>query len=130
MLMNLNYRMMISPIETTSGMEYEASFPDVPGAVGGGRTPEEAVKDAYATLEAHLQYMKEDGEEIPQPSLTEEEYSGKLQLRISKSLHKRAKQVANWEGVSMNALINEALTTRVTQLEDKKIEQALRQKKC
>jgi hypothetical protein len=29
----------------------------------------------------------------------------------------------------MNALINEALTTRVTQLEDKKIEQALKQEK-
>jgi hypothetical protein len=41
---------------------------------------------------------------FPQPQSLTDDYSGRVTLRIPKSLHKRAAEIANWEGVSLNQL--------------------------
>ena len=117
--MDKNYRATVSSIETTDGIEYYAEFPDVPGIVGGGVTPAEAVKEAYENLEVHLEFLAEDGMEIPKPTIfPDDAFSGKFVTRISKTLHKRAKMLAEAEGISLNSLIAEAIANRVTEDEN------------
>lgn len=41
---------------------------------------------------------------FPKPQSLTDDYSGRVTLRIPKSLHKRSAEVANWEGVSLNQL--------------------------
>ena len=48
--------------------DYGVDFPDLPGCVTVGRTPEEARARAGEALVLHLAGMTEDGETIPLPS--------------------------------------------------------------
>ena len=43
-------------------------FPDFPGCVSVGDTVEEAYKNGIEALSLHINGMKEDGEDIPEPS--------------------------------------------------------------
>ncbi|WP_437609647.1 type II toxin-antitoxin system HicB family antitoxin [Erwinia sp. V71] len=45
-------------------------FPDVPGCIFAGDTPEETIKDAHSALEAHFELMAEKGLAIPDASAT------------------------------------------------------------
>ena len=60
-----NYHAVLNQIETDSGLEWEASYPSIPGVVGGGKTKEEALADAEDNLQAHLEFLKKDGVEPP-----------------------------------------------------------------
>ena len=57
--------------------------------------------------------------EIPKPTIfPDDAFSGKFVTRISKTLHKRAKMLAEAEGISLNSLIAEAIANRVTEDEN------------
>lgn len=100
----MNYPMRVFTVKTTSGFEWVAEFVDFIGCVGGGDTAKEAVDAALTNLEVYLQYLKEEGEDIPQPS-DYNECNGKIALRIPKSMHRRLVMIAQEEGVSLNQLI-------------------------
>ncbi|MEN8236821.1 MAG: type II toxin-antitoxin system HicB family antitoxin [Pseudomonadota bacterium] len=51
--------------------DYGVSFPDFPGCITAGSTMEEARKMAQEALAAHLQFMLEEGDKIPEPSSLE-----------------------------------------------------------
>lgn len=107
----LNYRFKAFQIETTEGFEWGVQFIDVPNIVGGGDTVEEAYYEALDNLHDYFDYLKEEGEEIPQPSKEPEfnDFSGKLVLRLSKSNHMRIKEIADEENLSINSLLNEMI---------------------
>jgi predicted RNase H-like HicB family nuclease len=48
--------------------DYGVSFPDFPGCITAGSTLEEARRMAVEALTFHIEGMREDGEEIPEPS--------------------------------------------------------------
>ena len=48
--------------------DFGVSFPDFPGCITAGRTPEEAHRMAAESLALHIAGMSEDGETIPEPS--------------------------------------------------------------
>lgn len=108
----LNYRFKAFQIETTEGFEWGVQFIDVPNIVGGGDTVEEAYYEALDNLHDYFDYLKEEGEEIPQPSKEPEfdDFSGKLVLRLSKSNHMKIKELAEQENISINSLLNEFIT--------------------
>jgi len=111
------YPFFVYPIDTDTGTEWAVEFYDVPGVIGGGETELEAIEDAFDNLEAHLQFLKEDGEILPVASDFDENYSGKLPFRTSKSTHRRLKMAADREGVSINQYINEAVVEKLTKSE-------------
>jgi predicted RNase H-like HicB family nuclease len=47
---------------------YSAYSPDVPGCASTGRTKEEVERNIQKALEFHLEGLREDGCEIPDPS--------------------------------------------------------------
>lgn len=108
----MNYPMKVYQIETQDGLEWTAEFPDVSGCVGGGETPEEAMKEALENLEVHLDFMRVKGLPLPRVSIEDDDCSGKLSLRIGKQLHRLIKRQAEADGVSINQYINTALAEK------------------
>jgi antitoxin HicB len=107
------YQARVFPITCADGtISYGAEFTEIDGCVGGGDTPEEAIREAYENLEVHLEVMREKGLTIPQPLAN---YSGKIVLRISKTTHQKAVELARAEGMSLNSFIDEALSFRLGQ---------------
>lgn len=51
---------------------WSAYAPDLPGCVAAGETREETVQLMKEAIEFHLEGMREDGDEIPQPSEVEQ----------------------------------------------------------
>ena len=112
-----NYKMEIYCVETTDGIQWNVEFPEVPGCGGAGDTVEEAIQDAQVNLSVHLEYLIEKGIPVPDPGLALPimEYSGKLSLRIPRSLHKQIADCAQKEDVSINSYINNALSDYIGQ---------------
>ena len=76
------------------------------GCISQGDTVEEALSMIDDALESWLETAIEDGIDIPLPeSMVEENFSGKLILRMPKTLHADLAKQANREGVSLNQYI-------------------------
>lgn len=98
--------------ENDGKVYYRASFRDFPDVIGGiGDTVEEAIEEAYGLLEAEILFRSEEGMSIPDPIVKPltGQASGRVTLRMSKTLHQQAIEASEEDGVSLNSLINEAL---------------------
>ncbi len=60
------YLAVMEPCDTG----YDVFFPDMPGCVASGTTIDQAARNAKDALSMHYYAMEEDGEEIPEPSLS------------------------------------------------------------
>ena len=70
-----------------------------------GETLSEAMENIEEARELWIETVYETGKkDVPLPS-TENEYSGRLLLRIPKSLHRHLSEGAEKEGVSLNQYI-------------------------
>jgi len=54
-------------VHKEKGSDYGVCFPDFPGCVSAGSTPEELQAMAQEALGLHIDGMREDGESIPSP---------------------------------------------------------------
>lgn len=100
----MNYPMIVYPIKMYNGrIEWAVEFPDLPGCVGGGDTPEEAVKDALATLEVYLDEFDERGDERPVPTDFTEEFSDSVdeQIPVDFSYYNRLSKAAEKSGMEL-----------------------------
>ena len=100
--LNLKY-----PITFYSEKEggYTAIIRDLPGCMTQGETLSEAMENIEEARELWIETVYETGKkDVPLPS-TENEYSGRLLLRIPKSLHRHLSEGAEKEGVSLNQYI-------------------------
>lgn len=89
-----------------------AESSDLKGCVGQGATQAEAIEELEVNESTWLETAKEFDIDIPQNSIKrlESEYSGKLTLRLGKSLHRNTAERAKEEGLSINQYIMVALT--------------------
>lgn len=106
----LPYRVVLHPAEEGG---YVAEIPDLPGCLTQGETLEEAVSMIQDAKVCWLKSALEDGVEIPEPSEALNEYSGRLNIRIPKSLHRILAERAKQERVSLNQYINYQLARGV-----------------
>ena len=85
---------------------YFISVKELPGCMTEADTLEEAFEMIEDAMKAWLEVSIESGDEIPLPeSMSEEYYSGKVLLRLPKSLHKKLSEQAKEDGVSLNTYI-------------------------
>ena len=104
-----NYEVRVYPKKAEDGSTYwTAMYPSVPGCIGGGDTPEEAIIEAQENLEVYLEYLEEEKKPIPAEDF-EPQYSGKIAFRTSRSTHKKIAEIADREGISINLLLNNAI---------------------
>lgn len=93
---------------------YFARVPDLPGCMTWADTFEELgpmIEDAKL---AWIEDALEDGDHIPEPRDVGE-FSGKVNLRMPKSLHRDLVRRAEAEGVSLNQYMTTALARSVGQ---------------
>lgn len=104
------YSRILIPDSETGG--FAAQILEFPGCFSEGKTPQKAYlnleKAAYNWLESAIKQNLE----IPAPS-SAEGYSGKVALRMPKSLHRQAMAMAKREGVSLNQFLVTAVATYV-----------------
>lgn len=86
------------------GGGYVAELCDLPGCITVGETVREALANLSSARVLWLKTAFERGDEIPLPS-TDETYSGKILVRMPRSLHRRLAERADHEGVSLNQLV-------------------------
>jgi antitoxin HicB len=99
----VEYPFTVRPLPKSEGGGYLVEFPDLPGCMADGATPEEAIEEASDALESWIKTAREFGDEIPTPSAAAN-YSGRWLVRAPKSVHRRLAERARAEGVSLNAL--------------------------
>lgn len=97
-----DYPFEVRPLADDEGGGYLITFPDLPGCMSDGETPEEAIKNGLDAANSWLETAKEFKDPIPKPS---QSFSGKFMTRVPKSLHFRLVTRAKKEGVSMNTLV-------------------------
>lgn len=98
------YPFLVRPLSREEGGGYLVEFPDLPGVMSDGETPEEAIRNARDALKAALLTMKKFGDAIPRPS-SHTSVSGQWRQRVPRSLHARLVTRAKQEGVSLNTLV-------------------------
>lgn len=103
--LNLPYTTVMVP-EPEGG--WFVSVKELPGCMIDADTREEALSEIDQLKREWLEIALEDGLEIPEPR-PDEEYSGKFNLRVPKSLHRKLVGLAEAEGVSLNTYCTTAL---------------------
>lgn len=83
---------------------FRAEILEFPGCITTGETAAEALTNLESVAAAWLEATLVRGQAIPQP-INQEVFSGKLVLRLPKSLHRRASATAAREGISLNQFI-------------------------
>ena len=91
---------------------YLVNVPELPGCKTHGTTQRDAMKMAYEAIEVYLESLAEDGKPLPIP-LVGKEYSGKIMIRTSPSLHRELVIKAEIEDKSLNEFIEEKLKKSV-----------------
>jgi antitoxin HicB len=91
---------------------YTAEILEFPGCVTEGETLEEAFANLEDAARGWLEAVIELGQNVPEPA-TENEYSGKIVLRLPRSLHRVAASLAERDGVSLNTFLATAIAERV-----------------
>lgn len=71
------YAFFIIPLSEEDGGGYAAIFPDLPGCMSDGETPEEALVNGQDAMKAWLSVQKERGVEIPAPGSSKDRFKAR-----------------------------------------------------
>lgn len=116
---NLSYYLSLNyPITIIKGLDedkvyFEAAIPDLPGCSAYGKTVEDALRNLDDAKRIWLKVSLKKGLSIPEPT-SEDEFSGRLLLRIPAKLHMQLALNAKKENLSLNQYIRKNLETAVT----------------
>ncbi|MDD2902637.1 MAG: toxin-antitoxin system HicB family antitoxin [Syntrophales bacterium] len=91
---------------------YFAEILEFPGCFAEGESPEEAYKNLEATAELWIEAARGQGQEIPEPFATRD-FSGRIALRIPRSIHKQAARFAEMDDTSLNQFFLTSIAARV-----------------
>jgi len=95
-------RFEIRPLSDAEGGGYLVEFPDFPGCIADGETPEEALSEGRDALESYCRTLEELRRPVP---VAGQVFGGQWRQRVPKSLHAALVRRAEQEGVSLNALV-------------------------
>jgi len=82
---------------------FVGTVPDLPGCITQAETKAELLDMIEDAKKCWLQAALDMGEEIDEPA-QDEQFSGRFNLRIPKSLHKKLAESAKADGVSLNQM--------------------------
>ena len=104
--LGLNYPILINKIYEDGEWLFTASIKELPGLIVYGETLEEVYEEVELAKADWIEANLEWGREIKEPlGNSLEEYSGKITLRIAKTLHRNLKERSEIEGISLNQTI-------------------------
>jgi predicted RNase H-like HicB family nuclease len=102
------YSRIIIPVDGA----YSAKMLEFHGCFAQGETAEEAYVNLEKAAESWIEVALGQGQKIP-PPLASHDYSGRIALRIPRSIHKQAAQFAEMDDTSLNQFFLTAICARV-----------------
>jgi len=91
---------------------WAASVEELAGCTSRGRTAEEALDSLRTAMPGWIALALEEGRDIPQPK-SATSHSGRLLLRMPRTLHAELTRASEREGVSLNQFITDVLAAAV-----------------
>jgi predicted HicB family RNase H-like nuclease len=89
---------------------FEARIRELPDLAEYADTFEEAYALAIDAIETTAEALSEQGRSMPVPEQESNDYSGRITLRLPRSLHRELAWSAKQEGVSLNQLLASVLS--------------------
>ncbi len=111
---NLNYYLNLEytiRLKKNSDGSYFAEIEELPGCITEGDTEQEALNMIKDAKIGWLEVAIERNMIIPEPS--PDEFSGKFNIRVPKSLHRKLVYKAKEEAVSLNTLVTSTLASAI-----------------
>ena len=111
---NLKYYLKLDytiRLKQNNDKSFFAEIEELPGCMSEGDTKEEALEMIEDAKKAWISVALKRKITIPEPE--KDEFSGKLNIRMPKFLHRKLSYKAKQQGVSLNALISANLASTV-----------------
>jgi antitoxin HicB len=106
------YRVTVDREEVGGDERWVASVDELAGCTSTGKTRDAAMGGVQDAIAAWIATALEEGREVPEPA-AKASYSGRLLLRMPRTLHGELTRAAEREGVSLNQLITDVLASAV-----------------
>lgn len=106
------YAIVLASGANGDGPAWTATVEELPGCEARGDTPESAAAGVQEAVELWIDAARAEGREVPPPGAAAA-HSGKLLVRMPRSLHAELFRAAEREGTSLNAYIVAALSASV-----------------
>ncbi len=91
---------------------FHAEILEFPGCFAQGESAAEAYTNLERAAHAWIEACQEQGQDVPAP-MANAGYSGKIVLRLPKSVHRQAARMAKRDGVSLNQFLVSSVSGRV-----------------
>jgi antitoxin HicB len=108
----LPYHLMVVRDGEDRGKPWTASVEELPGCTSHGKTSAEALGGIESAMAKWIAVALEEGRDIPEPK-SATSHSGRLLLRMPKTLHADLTRASEREGVSLNQFITDVLAAAV-----------------
>jgi len=109
-----DYTITVRRFHEDGAYVFKATVRELPHVQGLGSTYAEAYEMTLEAIEGLQEMAAEDGAPFPSPAQeSSTEWSGRVTLRLPKSLHRQATEVAEDEGVSFNQFLVTVITDAV-----------------
>jgi antitoxin HicB len=103
------YARILTPDENGG---FYAEILEFPGCFAEGETPNETFEALERAAQSWIEAALERDQEIPEPS-TSQGYAGKVALRLPRSIHRRAAQMAERDRTSLNQFLVSSIAERI-----------------
>lgn len=108
----LPYHLMVVRDGEDKSKPWTAYVEELPGFTSQGKTSDEALGGIQSAMEKWISVALEEGREIPEPR-SATSHSGRLLLRMPRTLHADLTRASEREGVSLNQFITDVLAAAV-----------------
>lgn len=89
---------------------YVARVAEFPSLAAHGATLSKALQEIQFVVREVVKDLEECGEQVPEP-LGEKAFSGRFNVRLSPNLHRRLAMEASQQGVSLNQIVVQRLSS-------------------
>jgi antitoxin HicB len=108
----LPYHLLVVRDGEDKGKPWVASVEELAGCTSRGKTPDEALNGVQAAMASWIAAALQEGREVPEPK-SATSHSGRLLLRMPRTLHADLTRASEREGVSLNQFITDVLAAAV-----------------
>jgi antitoxin HicB len=109
---SLPYHLLLVRDGEDKAKPWTASVEELPGCTSHGKTSDEALDGIEAAMAKWIGIALEEGRDVPEPK-SAATHSGRLLLRMPKTLHADLTRASEREGVSLNQFITDVLAAAI-----------------
>jgi predicted RNase H-like HicB family nuclease len=110
--LSLPYHLLLVRDGEEKGKPWAATVEELAGCTSRGKSPEEALSGVKTAMTGWIETALQEGREVPEPK-SESSHSGRLLLRMPRTLHADLTRASEREGVSLNQFITDVLASAV-----------------